>query len=133
MLLTISRETQQWKHQKLKVGNSHAPASLRIHECVSLCSPNSQTQLCHPFANRLGHFAGADGGGVVAVGLHVGGHKNTFFDDAGDGAFELCGGGFAEMFQQLGFAAYQDACANYQRLKTTASNVGGHRSGLCGE
>jgi hypothetical protein len=59
-------------------------------------------QLQHPFADRLGHFAGAEGGGVVAVGFDVVGHKNTYFDDPGDGSFERRGGGFAEILWPLG-------------------------------
>jgi len=49
----------------------------------------SSAKLLHFCNNRVGHFAGADGGRVVSVRLHVVGDVLTFEDDGRDGRFEL--------------------------------------------
>ena len=50
--------------------------------------PEVSRRSAHRPDDGLGHFAGADGGGVVAVGLHVVGDGLALGDDLGDGAFE---------------------------------------------
>src|SRR5262245_65197564 len=51
-------------------------------------------------ADGLGHFASADGGGIVAVGFEIVGDVLAFFDHGGDGLFEpIAGIGFAEVME----------------------------------
>src|ERR1051325_9521301 len=63
--------------------------------------PDSAGRVClllQLVADRLGHFLGADGGGVVAVGLEVVGDVLSFLDNCGDGVFQAVAGiGFAEV------------------------------------
>src|SRR5262249_40536727 len=50
------------------------------------------TRLLQLRTNRLGHFASADGGRVVAVGLEVVGDVLALFDDGRDGVLQAVGG-----------------------------------------
>src|SRR5438270_11271146 len=50
--------------------------------------------------DRVGDLTGADGGWIVAVGLHVIGHLPSLADRLSDGAFQHVGGvGLAMLFQ----------------------------------
>ena len=88
----------------------------------------------HLAADRLGHFPGADGRGVVAIGLHVVGHVAAFGDHGGDGPLQPLGGVlFLEMPQHQGPGENQGRGIDLvQPLIFRGTAVGGLENGPVG-